>query len=183
MRLFVALEAPESLHAELCRALSRFQTLKHRGINWVKTQNLHLTVNFIGEVPEHRLAEISQAVAEEAEKHQAPELYSEGIELFPHHSPRLIWLKLGGNAKALAVLNRQLLGSMRALQIDADPKKLKPHITLGRLKEQQRPEFEREVLSFQIPSVKEIWNKLTLYRSVLSPQGPRYDIIEQYNLK
>ncbi|SRR5690554_812110 len=183
MRLFIALEPPKSLHEDLCRALSYFQSIKHKGINWVRPENLHLTVNFIGEVAEHRVRELSRVIAKQASRYAPPVLTAEGYELFPHLSPRLIWLKLSGNSKDLQVLNRQLLGSLRELKIDADPKKLKLHVTLGRLKEAQNSDFERSVLSYEAPQKPHRWETLSLYRSILSPDGPRYDIIEQYNLK
>nr|MDK2850137.1 2,3-cyclic 3-phosphodiesterase [Candidatus Cloacimonadota bacterium] len=182
MRLFIALEPPQSLYDELCRALSFFQSLKHKGINWVRPENLHLTVNFIGEVAEHRVGELSRVIAQQVARYAPPVLKAEGIELFPYVSPRLVWLKLSGDSRDLMVLNRQLLSSLRELKIEADPKKLKLHVTLCRLKEAQSPDFERAVLSYEVPSEPQIWDTLSLYRSVLSPQGPRYDIIEQYNL-
>lgn len=182
MRLFIALEPPKALHEHLCRALDYFKGLKHRNINWVRAENLHLTVNYIGDVAEHRVAELKDVISRQAARHRPPRLHPEGFELFPPRSPRLIWLKLSGEAKDLAVLNRQLLSSLRELQIDADPKKLKLHITMGRLKESQSPDFERSILSYDFPRDPGVWEKLSLYRSILSPQGPRYDIIEQYNL-
>lgn len=183
MRLFVALEPPQLLHAELLKALQHFRSLKHQGINWVAPENLHLTVNFIGEVAEHRVNDLKRVIAAQAAKHSAVKLVAEGFELFPARFPRLLWLKLRGDQKDLSLLNRQLLSSMRELKIDADAKKLKLHVTLGRIKSQQDPDFEREVLAYQIAKQEMIWNILSLYRSMLRPEGPRYEVIEQYNLK
>ncbi|MDI3503366.1 MAG: 2,3-cyclic 3-phosphodiesterase [Candidatus Cloacimonadota bacterium] len=182
MRVFVALEPPDTLHKELQGALKYFQSLRHKGITWVHPENLHLTVNFIGEVKEHRLENLKHVIGAQAARHRAVGLRAEGFELFPHQQPRLLWLKLSGAQEELSLLNRQLLSSMRELKIDADPKKLKLHVTLGRIKTPQSPEFEREVLAYQIHKQVLSWETLTLYRSILRPEGPRYEIIEQYNL-
>lgn len=183
MRLFVALQPPLSLHAEMARALKALQSIKHKGISWVPAENLHLTVNFIGEVAEHQVDAIKELISTHAAKLDAVKLKIEGIDLFPHSSPRLIWLKLSGDEKDLSHLNRQLLSGMRQMGIEADAKKLKLHITLGRIKAPQSQEFERSAMMHEIKTEKLYWDTLALYRSTLRPDGARYDIIEQYNLK
>ncbi len=183
MRLFVALEPPESVKTALHEALDYLVHLKHRDINWVKPENLHLTVNFIGEVAEHRLSELKDLLARLAQRYESPQLCAEGIELFPHRYPRLIWLKLGGDAKVLNTLNRQTLSSLRTLGIEADAKALKLHVTLGRIKNQQSVDFERLAMQYEFPTECCKWTTLSLYRSILQPSGPKYDIIEQYDLK
>ncbi|MDD4148155.1 MAG: RNA 2',3'-cyclic phosphodiesterase, partial [Candidatus Cloacimonetes bacterium] len=155
----------------------------HTGINWVKPENLHLTVNFIGEVAEHRLPELKDLLGREAKRHTAAVLQAEGIELFPYRFPRLIWLKLSGEDQVLRTLKRQTLNSLRLLGIEADPQKLELHVTLGRIKTHQSPDFERAALSYSIPREEMIWDTMILYKSLLRPDGPRYEIIEQYNLK
>ena len=183
MRLFVALQPPLSLHKEMVKSLQALQSIKHKGINWVAPENLHITVNFIGEVAEHQVEAIKELISAQASKLGAIKLKVEGIDLYPHREPRLIWLALSGDEKELSHLNRQLLSSMRELGIDADAKKLKLHVTLGRIKAPQSPDFERSVLTYEIKTEETYWDTLALYRSTLRPEGPRYDIIEQYNLK
>ncbi len=183
MRLFLALEPPLSLRPQLVKTLDALQCIKHKGITWVPPENLHLTVNFIGEVAEHQLEDLKQLILVHAAKLTALKLKAEGVDLFPHRSPRLIWLQLSGDEKDLHLLNRQLLKSMRQMGIDADAKKLKLHITLGRIKAPQSENFERAVLAHEIKTEELYWDTLVLYRSTLRPEGPRYDIIEQYKLK
>jgi 2'-5' RNA ligase len=183
MRLFVALEAPTETLTKLQDALMYLQGLKHKDINWVKPENLHLTVNFIGEVAEHRLPELKALLARQVQRFTAPSLRAEGIELFPHRFPRLIWLKLSGDDEVLKTLNRQTLSSLRALGIEADAKSLKLHVTLGRIKSQQSADFERAAMMYSFPEEERVWGTLSLYRSILHPSGPKYEIIEQYDLK
>lgn len=183
MRLFVALEPPPETLAKQREALTHLQNLKHKDINWVKPENLHLTVNFIGEVAEHRLPELRALLTRQAQRFTAPELRTEGIELFPHRFPRLIWLKLSGDEDVLKTLNRQTLSSLRALGIEADAKNIKLHVTLGRIKSQQSVEFERAAMMYEFPQETRVWSTLSLYKSLLHPSGPKYEIIEQYDLK
>lgn len=183
MRMFVALEVPQALLSELQQALRYFMQLSPGGINWVKPENLHLTVNFIGEVADQNAESLANVVATQASKHEAFLLKAEGFELFPAKFPRLLWLKLNGTDKDLQVLNRQLLTSWRQLGIEADPKALKLHVTLGRIKAQQKLDFERTVLAHPINQDILRWDTLSLYRSSLRPEGPIYSQLQQYNLK
>lgn len=183
MRMFVALEVPQTLKAELQEALDYFMRLSPGGINWVKPQNLHLTVNFIGEVAENKIEALQNLLAASAAKHEAAYLNAEGYELFPARFPRLLWLKLNGSDKDLRILNRQLISSLRSLNIEADPKALKLHVTLGRIKQQQRPDFERAVMAHPVCRDTLKWDTLSLYQSTLRPEGPIYTPLQQYNLR
>lgn len=183
MRLFLALQPPLALQKQMARALDTLQRIKHKGISWVPAENLHLTVNFIGDVAEQQVDDLKQLISAQASQLNALRLKASGIDLFPHRSPRLIWLKLNGDEKDLLHLNRQLLSRMRQMGVDADAKKLKLHVTLGRIKAPQSPDFERAVLAHEMKTEELYWDTLALYRSTLRPEGPRYDIIEQYNLK
>ncbi|HQQ67323.1 MAG TPA: RNA 2',3'-cyclic phosphodiesterase [Candidatus Cloacimonadota bacterium] len=182
MRLFVALEVPQVLKEELIRILEGLKRLSPGGINWVTPDNLHLTLNFIGEAPDHLLKEIQQAISLEAAKLSAANLQAEGFELFPAKYPRLLWLKLSGEDRALQSFNRNLLKALRTLDLDADAKALKLHITLGRIKAPQKPDFERAVLAHPITHDVLSWDTISLYRSALRPQGPIYTQLQQYNL-
>jgi 2'-5' RNA ligase len=182
MRLFVALEVPPILKAELIRTLDSFKKLSPGGINWVPPVNLHLTLNFIGEAPDHLLKEIQQAISQEAAKLSAAKLQAEGFELFPAKYPRLLWLKLSGEDRGLHSFNRILLKALRHMDLDADAKALKLHITLGRIKAPQKPDFERAVLAHPVTHDLLSWDTITLCRSTLRPQGPIYTELQQYNL-
>jgi len=183
MRMFVALEVPDPLKADLQEALQLFQRLSPGGINWVKPQNLHLTVNFIGDVQEQQVPALAKVIEDQTASFGASMLCAEGYELFPAKYPRLIWLKLSGANRDLQALNRKLLSAIRELHIDADPKALKLHITLGRIKSQQSPDFERAVMAHPVIRETMRWDTLSLYQSTLKPQGPSYTQIQQYNLK
>jgi len=182
MRLFVALEPPEVLKAELTQALGSLQKQSRGGINWVKPQNLHLTLLFIGEVPDHQVQAVAQAAETRAKNFAAPALKARGLDLFPARDPRLLGLKLNEDEPSLTKLNRLLLNDLRELQLDPDAKALKLHITLGRIKNPQTPDFERSALSYPIAGDIQRWDTLTLYRSTLKPDGPVYNSIQQYYL-
>lgn len=183
MRLFLALEPPEEIAELLCQTLTRFQKLKHKGINWVKPENLHLTINFIGDTPDHLLEELWEAIELEAKSYPAAILKAEGYELFPDRFPRVLWLKLSSQQSFLEDLQRKTRRKMRELGLDVDKKRLKLHVTLARLKQAQSPYFEEAVLSHPVEKLVLHWDKLSLYESILRPEGARYKLLKQYILQ
>lgn len=183
MRLFLALEPPEEFSAELCNALLRFERLKHSGINWVKPENLHLTVNFIGDTPDHLVDDLWSEIELSARKYPASILTAEGYELFPDRSPRVLWLKLSSPDRYLEELSRKVQQVMHHAGLEVDKKKLKLHVTLARLKQAQSPYFEEAVLSHPVEDLSQKWDRLSLYESFLRPDGPRYKLLEQYRFE
>lgn len=184
MRIFFALDLPDNLARELKGILGYLSRRSPGGINWVAHQNLHLTVNFIGDVPEHLAGELATGIQSILQEFAAFEFQAEGLELFPAKNPRLLWLKLSGMEDMAHKLNRKVLSFARELGLKPDAKKLKLHITLGRIKSPQSADFERSAIEYPI-SNKEIlrWDSPTLYRSTLSPKGPIYKVLQQYKLE
>ncbi|HHV36354.1 MAG TPA: RNA 2',3'-cyclic phosphodiesterase [Candidatus Cloacimonetes bacterium] len=183
MRLFLALEPPQEIIDELCQTLVRFQRFKHNGINWVKPENLHLTVNFIGDTPDHLVDDLWDEIELAAKQYPASTLKAEGYELFPDRFPRVLWLKLSSDDRYLEELSRKVKHIMREKGLDVNKKKLKLHVTLGRLKQAQSPYFEEAVLSYPINELIQKWDRLSLYESFLLPNGPRYKLLKQYKFE
>ncbi len=182
IRTFLALELPEGLSLKLREIVKRYKMLTPLGINWVQPENLHLTLLFIGDVPEHLIASMDARLQELLEGLSAFQFTAEGLELFPARDPRLLWLKLSSEDQRIMQLNRSLLKELQALGTEPDNKALRLHVTLARLKTNMPESLAREML--QLPFSKEsgTYNELNLYRSVLSPAGPKYSIINTYKL-
>lgn len=183
MRIFVALELPDEFVAGLAQASKEMQRKSLSGINWVKPENLHITLNFIGEMPEHQVPDFARDLAKLFAAESAKHLEAKGFEIFPANSPRLIWLKLAGSEMELSKLNRKVLKLAWTYGVDADPKALKLHVTMGRFKLAQSPDFERFIMSYPVPQSELKLDTIRLYQSVLRPEGPIYKVVNEYNLK
>ena len=183
IRTFIALELPAELKAELIAVINRFRLRTPEGVNWVKPENLHLTMVFIGDVQPERVAEIDAAIQILLEGFPAFNFKALGLELFPASEPRMIWAKLEAENEDVFKLQRRMLGALRSLEIQPDRKPLKLHITLARTKTFIEPELAREIMQSEINKQSMVYPSLCLFRSVLSPSGPNYSVLEQYNLK
>ncbi len=183
IRSFIALELPSLMKTELKEVIRKYKARTGEGINWVKPENLHLTLVFIGDVPPEKIQELDAAIQELLIGFPSFKFKAMGLELFPAREPRKLWLKLEAENEDVFKLQRRMLGAMRSLEIVPDRKPLKLHITLARLKTAMNDELARELMQTEINKESLAYSSICLFRSVLAPSGPSYSVIEQYNLK
>ncbi len=169
MRLFAAVDIPEPVRAqvrEVCQGLD--------GVRWVKPEQLHITLRFIGEVDQAAFAPLVEALGHVS---FAPfEMRLAGVGQFPpRRDPRVLWV----GAEAPETLNRLAADCERQIVSLGYPPEDKPfaaHITLARLKTPPtRAEIDRffaQHAAFASGSfaVKEF----ALYSSTLAPTGATY---------
>ncbi len=182
LRTFIALEIPEEPRQQICEYLRQWQGLSTRGINWVKPENLHLTMLFIGDTESAMVPRIIRKMENVCEQYDPFQLSISGCELFPPVNPRLLWVKLNAEDRSIFSMPTAFNKELHGLGIEPEMKALKLHITMGRIKSQQPEWLEREFhqANFDIDSFE--YDTLTLYQSVLRPDGPVYTPLEQFSL-
>src|SRR6266851_572111 len=103
MRLFVALEIPSTVRENLAELLKSLRSMSPQ-TRWVRPENLHVTLKFIREVPETKLAPIRSALAG-ARSDQPVTLDFRGLGFFPNEKhPRVFWAGIAAspNLKTVA---------------------------------------------------------------------------------
>src|SRR3981189_1721048 len=103
MRLFVALEIPSEVRENLAALLKTLRAVSPQ-TRCVRPENLHVTLKFIGEVPETQLASIRTALAQ-VRSDRAVTLDFGGLGFFPNERhPRVFWagIEASPNLKTLA---------------------------------------------------------------------------------
>lgn len=183
IRTFLALQLPPTLEQKLRELIKRYHRSTPVGVNWVAEQNLHLTLLFIGDVPEHMIKELDLSLSELLSQQEAFSIKAEGLELFPAVQPRLLWLKLSAEHDSIFKLNRTLVKHVSALGCAPDPKVLKLHVTLARIKTQFPEPLARELLATDLKTGYFSYDRLTLFRSTLAPTGSSYNVINSYKLE
>jgi 2'-5' RNA ligase len=182
LRTFVALEIPAEHKRKLASQLSIYSRSYPRGINWVKPENLHLTLLFIGDTPRDVIPRIQESLSGVCSKLQPYSLSMLGCELFPAVNPRLLWVKLDPEDKSIFCLPKIMAKELAEHGIKPDLKPLKLHVTLARIKAPQSPAMEREFLQTDLASATSTYDTISYYRSSLQPDGPVYTALEQYRL-
>uniref|UniRef100_UPI00405769B8 RNA 2',3'-cyclic phosphodiesterase n=1 Tax=Candidatus Electrothrix sp. TaxID=2170559 RepID=UPI00405769B8 len=177
MRLFVALDMPESIQERLGMIACGLP-----GAHWVAPEQLHLTLHFIGEVDGAMMRNIQDALG----KLSCPalQLCLQGVGLFPLRgkSPHTLWVGVE-KSEQLLTLHRQIGSALVRQGCALEQRKYAPHITLARLKNTPKKrlnEFVARHMSMYFPDVQV--NQFSLYRSVLGPKGAKHYVEQEYML-
>lgn len=184
MRLFVALDLPEALAAEVGRRCSEARRHLPRA-RWVRPEALHLTLAFLGERDEELLPTLREALVPAFATVEPFSLRLEDGGTFPPHRPaRVAWLGVKADAD-LAELGGRVRGALReAVGFEPDRRGFSAHLTVARPKAPwRRREVEYFRSHFRGP-VGEAFRveEGVLYQSLLSPSGARYRARERFPL-
>ena len=175
VRLFVGLTMPHSVKQELLGLMAGLE-----GVKWQREDQLHLTLNFIGEVPEPQAAEVGLALS--AVPFAPFALRLEGVDIFGHRRrPRMLWTGVRQeNIEQLQHLHAKIGRVLQGCGLEADPRKYVPHVTLGRFKGRaRRVGLYLEYHSGYKSPAFEV-DAMTLYRSHLGHQGSHYVVVSSY---
>jgi 2'-5' RNA ligase len=182
LRTFIAMEVPETHKQAILAYLGSWSRLHKNGINWVKPENLHLTMLFIGDTQSGDIPQLQEALFNLMIKRAGFRMRCLGFELFPAREPRLIWVKLDTADKEIYSFAKDLNRTVREFGYEPDAKPLKLHITVGRIKVQQPVWLEQEIMQSALPSEPAVYDEITLYQSMLKPDGPVYTPLQQYRM-
>lgn len=176
LRLFVALDLTEDVRQRLAGLAGGVP-----GARWTEPENLHLTLRFIGEVPEDQAMDIDAALAEV--RAPAFPLVLDGVGVYGSaRRARVLWAGVE-RSEALAHLQAKVESALVRCGLPAEERKFSPHVTLARLKDAP-PERIGRFLSdrglFRAgPMAVE---HVTLYRSHLGNGGAVYEALREYPL-
>ena len=195
MRLFVALDIDESMRQQIARFVEGVRGFAPDA-RWVRTESLHITLKFIGHIPEEDLPRFEQALTTLS---ATPfDLSIRGHGFFPTpRSPRVFWLGIVAPPE-LARLAAEVDAATTALGIPKEEHSFSPHLTLARggggsgsprFRKRDRPNSQfiklqeklavLPALDFGTMTAREFF----LYESKLSPKGSRYSKLAAFPLR
>lgn len=134
IRTFIAAEIPAAVKRNIARDLDRLRILAPR-VKWSHTDNLHLTLRFLGDIPENDLEELFEALREDLAGMQPFALEMTGMGAFPHwRHPRVVWAGCGDGAEDAVALAEAVENVCEDLGYERERRPFRPHVTLGRVK-------------------------------------------------
>lgn len=188
LRLFVAVEIPEPVRNEMSRVQADLRPLAAPGdVRWTNPAQLHLTLKFLGNVPEDLLELVKKSLTGACTGIRPFPLRATGIGFFPNERrPRVIWVGFDDNESALTGLQARVEKSLAAFAEKPGTEKFLAHATLGRFQKFRCHKTEKFVpgaQSFANYSFGE-WRveEVGLFRSELSSEGARHTRLSSYRL-
>ncbi len=154
-------------------------------MSWVRPSSIHLTLKFLGEVEEARIAGIGKALEAAAEGIGPFTVTAEGVGGFPNlKGPRVVWVGIK-EEPALIKLQKNIDVRLSALGFEEEARAFHPHLTLCRVKSPSDGRELGRVITETRPEVSEQWKAVSfsLYKSVLSPKGAQYSVLKKIDLK
>jgi len=175
MRLFVAVNPPLEIKEKIKRLEADLKKCD-LAAKWVKAENIHLTLKFLGEVGAEKIPSIKQAMEKVAGQFKAFEANMDGFGFFPsERNPRVFFVKTN-QEEILKDVYRKLEAALKALGF-APEDKFKSHLTLARLKGRKNLNQLKEGLKKISLSESFSVKAITLFKSTLTAEGPVYSEI------
>jgi len=145
IRTFVAVELDAPLQQALAQAQAALRGRLEKSvgpdarIQWIKPASIHLTLKFLGDIPEERVSDIQATLARVAGGHRRFTMDVEGLGVFPDvRAPRVVWVGLTTHVDALKRLAADVEVALGVIGFVPEPKPFHPHLTLARIKERSR---------------------------------------------
>lgn len=183
MRLFAAFLLEEKVRSALSRVASGLAR-SCDGVRWVPAEQVHLTVKFLGEVPDRDVTRVAEAMARGAELGQAFELEIGRCGCFPPGGPvRIVWAEAKEESGAMARSVEAICDELATMGFPRESRAWSPHLTIGRVKEDSsRGRIRAAVEACTVPVMRQRVRAVTLMQSVLSPRGSTYTPVSQAEL-
>jgi len=156
---------------------------QYPGVGWVRLENLHFTLAFLGAVDELRLTDVIAACGLAAARHRPFTFAPSGMGVFPPRGrPRVYWLGLSQGEAEMVALQKDVAAELSARKFPLEDRAFVPHLTLGRVKEVRGPlPNPSDWKTTAAPAAT--LDKLEVMRSDLKPTGAVYTVLASCPLK
>lgn len=188
MRLFVACEVPEDVKTAVEAVTAELRGYSDDSVRWVHPDGVHLTLKFLGEVPQKKLPAIKIALQEAVIRHSPFNLEFSNIGTFGgREGLRIMWMSIAGDILRLEALARDVNLALGVVGFEPERRPFRPHLTLGRVRDhiatRERAGIEVAVGKVDVPQIMWRTSQISLMRSRLTPRGALYETVSTFPLK
>jgi 2'-5' RNA ligase len=189
MRLFLALELEPATAGEIHAAVAPLRLTSappgtadsprspERALAWVPAHKLHLTVKFLGDGDDARVAALAAATDRVAARHRSLDITLAGVGAFPNfRRPRVVWLGAEGESR-LELLHHDVEVAAADLGYEVEGRPFRPHVTLARVRQplsaDQARALARAARAVTYSAIAFV-DRLTLFDSATGESGAHY---------
>jgi RNA 2',3'-cyclic 3'-phosphodiesterase len=176
LRAFVAFKLPELITTRIYDIQERLKSYR-LPVRWVRPENVHLTLKFLGEVPVSTIDELAVVIEDTVRDRSPLILFTKGLGVFPGiKKPRVFWIGISGDVKPLSEIQANLEKNLEKNGFSKENRPFKSHLTMGRFKGDIHPENLFDILRSFSDFTSEPFEvkELVLYKSELKPSGALY---------
>ncbi len=187
MRCFVAIDLTTDVRAAIARAQTRVRTAATRAdVRWVDPTQFHLTLKFLGPVPDERVPAVSAALEAVIAGGSPVPLAAAGLGGFPSlKSPRVLWVGITAGVPQLVEVAAAIEGALAPLGFAPEARPFRGHLTIGRVRSPRGVrELTAAVAAAGAPAFGS-WTaaEVVLYESRLRPTGALYTPVSRHPLR
>jgi 2'-5' RNA ligase len=181
MRSFIAFDLQDEAVLNRLSLIQQLLIETGADLKLVETQNIHVTVRFLGEISQSTMEKVFEAMKKV--KFTPFNIQIRGLGVFPSlNYPRVVWAGMTEGVEQLKSIFSQLEPQMRALGFEPDTHGFSPHLTIARVRSGANKQRLAEVVSketdYDFGPIKA--NCLRLKKSQLSPRGPTYSTLKEF---
>ena len=185
IRTFIAIELDSAIQ-ETIRHIE--ELLKKTGIDakWVKPNDIHLTLKFLGDTPIDKIEPIVQIIQTTAQTSQIFSIELTQLGAYPQiEKPRVIWIGVNRGRDETKKIVLLLKEELEKIGFVKEKRDFDPHVTIGRLRSAQNHfALFKAIKEFQInPTITQEVTHITFLKSTLTPQGPIYETLQKIDFK
>ena len=182
MRCFIAIPLPQNIIRDLSDIQSKLKQTE-TDIKWVNSNNIHLTLKFLGYIEDAKIGEISKNLKEAFRKSKGFESALGKPGAFPSISnPRVIWLGISKNEDKITKLQKIAEDVLEPLGFDRETRAFHPHLTLGRVRSKKN--INKLIEQIKTPQTSKAdpfpIEKIILFQSILKPSGAEYTALDEF---
>lgn len=179
LRTFIAVVTSPTIRRSATKVAETLRPVSG-DVKWVTAENLHWTLQFLGDVDTLEITVVSDAVAKAAATIESFELECRGVGAFPAPDrPRTLWLGAGTGAQNMVALQAAIQARLDRLGYRGESRRYVPHITLGRAGRNAPPRsLVREIAGLaEFDAGTMLVDEVTVFSSHLKPEGPVYEVL------
>ncbi|HBE68410.1 MAG TPA: RNA 2',3'-cyclic phosphodiesterase [Planctomycetaceae bacterium] len=183
LRCFLAIPITGSARSELANVIARWQSALGDQIRWMPTDQLHLTVRFIGNLSSLELLQICSRLREIEPKLEPLTIELASFGTFPDSGPpRVVWAGINDLHGELASLHTLLDQELEQLGFRGERREYHPHITLGRARNHCDANALNKAFADSQLTQSITPETVGLYASQKATFSVHYDLLDQLHL-
>lgn len=187
LRTFIAVEMSPTVIGKAQQLIKELQSAG-ADVNWVRPAHMHLTLKFLGDVPDIDTPDICRVVASAAKTVEPFEVVCRGVGAFPDlEHPRTLWIGFKQGGDELIELQTAIEDALKKeMGFGREQRRFHPHLTLGRVKRCDEPQRQKLATllaqNVEFDADLSVIEEVVVFASFLGRQGPTHEALGRVEL-